>query len=297
MPYFGEIAALITALLWSGTSIAFAEASMHVGPIYVNVTRMFFALTFLTLTILFAGLSIYLSFSQIIFLAISGFIGLVIGDTYLFKAYRLIGARISMLVMSLAPAIAAIAAYLFLGEVLSTLGIIGILVTLTGIAIVVLQRRETPNVNYAVDYSGLFYAFIGAAGQAIGLVFAKLAFNTGEINGFVAAFIRILSALILLFPLVKMTKRYSQPVKKFIENKKGLLFTLTGSVIGPFLGITFSMISISHAKVGIASTLMATVPIIMLLMVRFYYKEKLSWASILGAFIAVGGIALLFLRK
>ncbi|RJQ58821.1 MAG: hypothetical protein C4517_14080, partial [Stygiobacter sp.] len=132
-------------------------------------------------------------------------------------------------------------------------------------------------------------------GQAVGLIFAKFAFNQGEINGFVATFFRVSSALLILYPIVHFTKHYVTPVKVFRANKKGLVFTIIGSFIGPYLGITFSLISISHAKIGIASTIMATVPILMLPLVRYYYKEKLSWISILGAFIAVGGIGMLFL--
>jgi drug/metabolite transporter (DMT)-like permease len=93
-----------------------------------------------------------------------------------------------------------------------------------------------------------------------------------------------------------MTKKFIKPIEKFRSNKPALIFTIIGSIIGPFLGITFSLISITYAKVGIASTLMATVPIIMLPMVKYYYKEKLSAMSIAGAFIAVAGIMVLFLR-
>lgn len=200
-----------------------------------------------------------------------------------------------MLVMSSAPAIAAVLAFFFLDEKLSPVGILGIVITIAGIALVVLQREEKPTSHYKVDYTGVFYAFLGAVGQAVGLIFAKFAFNQGEINGFVATFVRVFSALIILYPTAHLTKRYVAPVKVFRENKKGLYFTIVGSFIGPFLGITFSLISISHAKVGIASTIMATVPILMLPLVRYYYKEKLSWMSILGAFVAVAGTALLFL--
>lgn len=292
---FGELAALITAVLWSMTSIAFSEASNRVGPMYVNVTRMFFAVVYLSITIAIISAPINLSFSQIMFLVISGFIGLIFGDTFLFKAYRSIGARLSMLVMSSAPALAALLAFFFLGEKLSLIGILGIIVTIAGIALVVLQREEKPTSKYKVDYSGIFFAFLGAVGQAVGLIFAKFAFNQGEINGFVATFVRVFSALIILYPAAHFTKHYVTPIKVFKENRKGLYFTIVGSFIGPFLGITFSLISISHAKVGIASTIMATVPILMLPIVRFYYKEKLSWISIFGAFIAVAGTAMLFL--
>ncbi len=296
MLLFGEIAALVTAFFWSMTSIAFSEASKRVGPFYVNVTRMAMALIFLILTLLLMTVKINLSASQIINLGISGFIGLVIGDTFLFKAYKSIGARISMLIMALVPPISAFLAYFFLGEKLSFLGISGIFVTIIGIAIVVFKREEKPTSNYKIDYAGIFYAVIGAAGQAVGLIFAKNALNEGEINGFLASFVRILSAFIIFYPLALMTRRYKKPIQVFKDDKKALMFTLIGSIFGPFLGITFSMISITYSKVGIASTLMSTVPIIMLPMVRYYYKEKLAWSSILGAVIAVTGIAILFLH-
>lgn len=292
---YGELAALITAFLWSMTSIAFSEASRKVGSVYVNVTRMIFAFTYLSVTLIISRVSFNLSFNQIVYLVISGFIGLVFGDTFLFNAYRLIGARLSMLVMSSSPAFAALLAFIFLGEKISLIGIFGIIITIVGISLVVLQREEIPTSKYKVDWNGIFFALLGSIGQAVGLIFAKFAFNEGEINGFVATFVRISAALILILPMTVFTNRYSHPIKIFNENKKGLFYTIIGSFIGPYLGITFSLISISHTRIGIASTIMATVPIIMLPMVYFFYKEKLSWISIMGAFLAVGGVALLFL--
>jgi drug/metabolite transporter (DMT)-like permease len=245
---------------------------------------------------MFLNIKIDLSANQIWNLTISGFAGLVIGDTFLFKAFRSIGARVSMLVMALVPPISALLAFFFLGERLSILVVLGISVTVLGIALVIFKREERPASNYKIDYNGIFYAVIGAVGQAVGLIFAKYAFNEGEINGFLASFVRIASAVIIIYPMVIVTKRFREPVKVFMKDKKGFLFTLIGAVFGPYLGITFSLISITHTKVGIAATIMATVPILMLPLVHFYYKEKLSWISIAGAFIAVGGVAIIFLR-
>ncbi|MBS3946328.1 MAG: DMT family transporter [Melioribacter sp.] len=296
MPLVGEFFALLTAILWSGTSIVFTEASVRVGSLYVNITRLLLAVIYLSVTIIVFNLSINLSVTQVFNLILSGFAGLVIGDTFLFKSFQHIGARLSMLVMALAPGISAILAFIFLDEVISFIGVMGMVITISGIAMVVLQRKEKPTSNYKVDNTGIVYALIGAIGQAVGLIFAKLAFNEGEINGFVAANVRITSSIIFLYPLFLFAKRIKNPFTVFKNNNKALVLTIIGSIIGPFLGITFSLISVSHAKVGIASTLMATVPIIMLPMVRYYYKENLSWISIVGAFIAVGGIAILFLR-
>lgn len=296
MPFVGELAALITAVLWSFTSIVFTEASIKVGSNYVNIARLILAVVYLVFTILIAGLDFTVTLNQIMFLAISGLIGLVFGDTFLFKAFQHIGARLSMLIMSLVPPISAFLAFIFLGETLSLLGIIGIVITVGGIALVVLQREETPSSKYKISGIGIFYGVLGAVGQAVGLIFAKWAFMESEVNGFVASLYRILPSVIVLYPLMKFSHRIEAPIRKFAEDRKALLYTIIGSIIGPFLGITFSMIAISYAKVGIASTIIASVPIIMLPIVKFYYKEELSLKSISGAFLAVGGIAILFLH-
>jgi drug/metabolite transporter (DMT)-like permease len=296
MPFIGEIAALITAVLWSATAICFSEATHRVGPFYVNITRMVIALCYLLITFIFLDFRFDLSLRQIINLAISGFIGLVFGDTFLFKAFKCIGARLSMLIMALVPAMSALMALIFFGETVSIVGIIGMVVTIAGIILVVMRREEKPTSNYKIEYVGIIYAILGAAGQAGGLIFAKFALNEGEINSFFATFMRLLSALIILYPLASLTNRFKSPVKVFRSDKSAIVFTAVGAFIGPFLGITFSLVSIAHTKIGIASTIMATVPIIMLPMVRFYYKEKLSWISILGACIAVTGVSLLFLH-
>jgi drug/metabolite transporter (DMT)-like permease len=293
MIFIGEIAALCTALLWSGTSIVFTEASLRVSSVLVNITRLTLASVFLLLTVIIFNIPVNLSSHQIIMLVISGFIGFVFGDSFLFKSFQHIGARLGMLIMSLAPAMAAVLAYIFLDEVLSIWAIIGI--TLTGIALVVLYREENPSSNYKISKIGILYGSLGALGQAVGLIFAKIAFNEGEINGFWAAFIRVLAGTFFMIPLVFFIKQFRNPLKIFIDEKKAFLYTAIGAFTGPYLGVTLSLVAISYTFVGVAATLMGTVPIIMLPMVGFYYKEKLSWASVAGAVLAVTGIAMLFL--
>ncbi|MBN1638408.1 MAG: DMT family transporter [Ignavibacteriales bacterium] len=295
MPLWGEFAALITAVFWSGTSIVFTEASLRVGSALVNITRLFFAIILLFIVILISQLQFNLSSSQHTNLIISGIIGLVFGDTCLFKAFQLIGARVSMLIMAIAPPIAAILAYFFLDESLSIVGILGIIITIFGIAIVITQREVGTKNRGRINKVGILYALGGAIGQGVGLIFAKAAFNEGEINSFVAAFIRIVISFLVMVPFFIYRKIIQNSIKAFIKNKLALLFTLIGSVIGPFLGITFSLIAIANTQVGIASTIMATPPILMLPLVKIIYKEQLSVASILGAFLAVVGVAILFL--
>ncbi|MDP3150750.1 MAG: DMT family transporter [Ignavibacteria bacterium] len=292
----GESAALLTALLWSATSLLFSEAANRIGSLQLNINRLIFATLLLASTILLFNIDYHLSKDQFYFLGLSGIIGLVIGDSFLFKSYLYIGPRIAMLLMALSPGMASLLSYFFLGEVISPLGIAGMFITILGIALVVLEKKDGVVSKYKITPYGLFLGIMGALGQAAGLILAKMAFNLGEINGFVATFIRIFSSVIIFFPIVLIFRKYKNPIQLYKNDLKSLGFTFAGSVVGPFLGITFSLIAVSHTKVGIASTLMSTMPIIMLPMMHYIYHEKISMRGYLGAITAVAGIAILFLR-
>lgn len=295
MPYFGEIIALVTSILWSGTSFAFTEASRRIGSLQLNINRMILASIFLMIIILVAGLSTDLNLKQVEYLAVSGFVGLVFGDTFLFKAFQLIGARLGMLIMALVPAISSLLAFFFLDETLSILAIIGMAITIGGIIFVIVERSAESIPLFKSSPLGIFYGVLGALGQAAGLIIAKFAFVEGELNGFVAAFIRLSSAVIVFLPVVLLIRRYKNPVRLYKKNIPALKATLIGTILGPVLGITCSLLAIANAKIGIASTLMSLMPVMMLPIARYYYKEKLNFRSIVGAFIAVVGVAILFM--
>jgi drug/metabolite transporter (DMT)-like permease len=296
IPFFGEICGLLTAFFWSGSSIVFSAATVRVGSMLVNISRLALALCCLIPILVFVGFDAHLSHSQLLLLGSSGIIGLAIGDSFLFRAYRHIGARVAMLVMSASPAISALLAYWILDEETSVLGILGMLVTLTGIVIVVNERRIGPSHANTGITSGVLYAFLSAIAQGVSLILAKLAFLEGSINGFVAAAVRIATAFVVLLPLVAILGRLAHPFRTFAHDRKALGLTVLGSVLGPFLGISTSLMAVANTQVGVAATLMSTVPIIMLPLVRIIFKERLTGAAVGGAFVAVAGVALLFLH-
>ncbi|MBM2841573.1 MAG: putative permease super family, partial [Bacteroidetes bacterium] len=194
MPFLGELSALLTACLWSGGALAFAAAAAatkRAGSFQVNITRLILAAVYLVLLILIAGFNVNLSNTQILYLSLSGVVGLTFGDTFLFKAFHEIGARVTMLIMSIAPAIAALLAYLILGETLSTAGVLGVAITILGVSIVVTDRGGPGPEKIVLTTSGIVFAMLAAVGQGSGLVFAKIAFEEGEVNGFVATAVRI----------------------------------------------------------------------------------------------------------
>ena len=296
MNYIGEIAALATAFCWSVTSYAFTNAARRVGALQVNIDRMVLASIMLISIVGVFGVSLYLTYNQILNLVISGILGLVLGDSFLFKSFQLIGARLGIIIMAAVPVLSTILAFFFLNEIISWLGMFGMLLTIAGILIVVLERKNPEQDNISISKIGIFYGLLGALGQASGLIFAKFAFQGGELNGFAASFIRLFSASIIILPLAATFKRYKNPLSIYPKDSYSTKVIVIGTIFGPVLGITGSLIAIEYAKVGIASTLMATMPIIMLPISRFYFKEKLDWKAIIGAFVAVIGTAIIFLR-
>lgn len=293
----GEFFALATAVLWAFTSVIFTNIANKIGTFMLNFIRLFLASIFLITTILLLeGIKIP-SLYQIAMLGISGIIGLIIGDTFLFKSYTINGPRISGLIFSLNPAIGAILALILFGEVISFSGIVGILLTLLGISLVILSKKEKNNTVFKPTKLGILYAFIGALGQALGLIFVRYSTEAGEMSPLLASFIRNVIAIIAYIPMLLVLKKWKNPFKLIFSSKDVTRNIFIGSIIGPYLGVAFSLYAIAYTKIGIASAIMSSTPIILLPLSVIFFKEKLNLRAILGAVIAVTGVSFLFIFK
>ncbi|MCP4396357.1 MAG: DMT family transporter, partial [bacterium] len=238
MPFIGEISALATATLWAATSLLIAAVSSKIGSVQCNIGRMLLSIVFFLFSIVVFRLPIDLTSKQVTYLLLSAVVGIVFGDTFLFKAFQQVGARISMLIMSLAPAIAAVLAYFFLDETLSLWGIVGIVVTICGITLVVLERSVPVPGRDRITTFGIICAFLGAFGQGGGLIFTKLVFLEGPIHGIVASCIRIIAALIFLLPVAVFIQRVPNPIPLLLKDKKLTCYLMLIAFFGTFGGIT-----------------------------------------------------------
>lgn len=292
--YLGELAALAAAILWSFTGFVFSAASNRIGATTVNISRLISASAFLSLAILLSGVDYSLSMYQIFLLSLSGLIGLAIGDQFLFSSYEEIGPRYGMLLLSSNPVLSAVLGFFVLGEDLSLLGILGIAVTIGGICLVVMEDTEEGTTKFKMTRKGLFFGIMAAVCQASGLLLSKMAYEAGSLNWMVGTFARVFSSVLMMLPVV-LFARGPKIFNVFVRDRKALGLVLIGSIIGPFLGISSSFIAIMHTKIGIASTIMALPPIFMLPMSHYFHRERLSWKAIVGAFVAVGGVAMLFI--
>jgi len=300
--YFGEIAALLTAVFWTVTSMSFESAGKKVGSLSVNLIRLVIAFFIYGVVNYFRrGLFMPLDAGteRWLWLALSGLVGFVVGDLLLFQAFVVIGARVSMLIMALTPPITAFAGWMVLGEVLSPMNWVGMIVTLTGIAIVILKREKKEEVskkrrkittNYSI--AGILLAFGGAVGQGVGLVLSKK--GMGEYDAFAASHIRVITGMIGFAVILLFAKRYGK-VWKALHHKPAMKRIALGSLFGPFLGVSFSLLAIQHTQAGIAATIMSIVPVLIIPPAILFFHEKVNWKEIIGAVITVAGVAIFFL--
>jgi drug/metabolite transporter (DMT)-like permease len=294
--HIGEFAALFTAFCWTATALAFESASNRVGSIAVNLIRLLLAFIFLSLFSLFTRgmiLPFDASSSAWIWLSISGLVGFVLGDFFLFESYTIIGSRISMLIMTLVPPITALISWFMLGETMTLFNLIGMALTISGIVLVIF-KREIGEMKFSINHSlkGILFAFIGAVGQAVGLVFSKV--GMGSYNAFAATQIRIITGVIGFAIVISIWKKWRN-VGEAVKNAPAMKRIFTGSVFGPFLGVSFSLYAVQHTSAGIASTIMAIVPILIIPPSLIFMKQKVTVKEIIGAIISVGGVALFFI--
>ncbi len=263
----------------------------------VNRTRLLFASSYLMIThfILYGQiLPVHTEVTRWQWLALSGFIGLVLGDGLLFEAFVLIGARLSMLMMSLVPIISTILAWIFLNEILDLFEVIAILMTVGGIIWVIFERNHRGNLAESRNYLlGILCALGGALGQAFALITAKKGL-AGDFPALSANLIRVLTATVF-FWMIALVQGRAVSNFAFWANRTARWAIIGGSIFGPFLGIWLSMIAIKYAHIGIASTLMALPPIFLLPISYWIFKERHSWRTIVGTVLAVAGVAIIFL--
>jgi drug/metabolite transporter (DMT)-like permease len=294
--HYGEFSALLVAFFWSITALAFESASRKVGSLPVNIIRLvigFVFLSLLNLVIRGKALPVDASAHNWLWLSVSGFIGFVIGDFFLLKSFTIIGSWFAMLIMTLAPPMAALFGWIILNEHLSLISISGIIVTMLGIVIAMLHRdKESRKFTSSKPLTGLLYAFGGAVGQALGIVFSK--YGMQDYSPFAATQIRVSMGIIGLIAVISLARKW-RPVFDAIHQRKAMTHITIGAFFGPFLGVSFSLLAIRYTSTGIASTIMAMVPIFIIPASVWYFKHKITVREIIGTIISLAGVTLFFL--
>ncbi|MGQ9558951.1 MAG: EamA family transporter [Candidatus Oleimicrobiaceae bacterium] len=294
--YAGELAALATASCWAVGTTLFGEASKRVGAFTTNLLRIPMGAFLLVLTLLLSRGVMWPTWAsprQVALLTASSFLGLVLGDALFFRSVVLLGPRVATLLSTLAPPVAAVAAGAVLHEQLGGVALAGMIVTLAGVAWVVAEGSPAAEANKKkINLEGVGAGVGAAVSQGVGLVMSKLAMGVA-LDPLSATVIRVTTAVVGAW-IVALAAGRAQAGLRALRDRQALTFMIGGATVGPFLGIWLMLTSVKLTATGIASTLMATTPIIIIPVVRIAYKERPSPRAWLGALLAVAGIALLF---
>lgn len=305
MTYFGELISIGVAFSWTATALLSEFGSKRMGNLTLNVMRMSLALLFslvlfgvVTGNILPPGASL----EACGWMLLSGLVGYVIGDFCLFQCYIIIGSRFGQLFMTIAPLSAALMAWITLGQQMSVMSIVAMMVTLLGIGISVLGRGEHHKVSLKLPLNGMLFAIGAAVCQGVGLVLSKIGMNHYEPTAdmpewlvpFSANFYRCVAGVIG-FLILMYFRDGMGPLRESLHDKKGMLAAIATTIFGPFVGVGFSLMAVQYTGAGIASTLMAMTPIIIILPSYWLFHEKITWRSVIGAIISVVGVSLFFL--
>lgn len=305
MNYIGEMISIGVAFSWTATALLSEFGSKRLGNLTLNVLRMALALLFsLPLFAVVTGnpLPAGASAEAAGWMLLSGLVGYVIGDFCLFQCYIIIGSRFGQLFMTLAPLSAALMAWVTLGQQMTGMSILAMFVTLFGIGISVLGRGEHHKVSLKLPLNGVLFAIGAAMCQGIGLVLSKIGMDRYEISAdmpswlvpFSANFYRCIAGIVG-FALLMYFREGMTHLSEALHDKKGMTAALATTIFGPFIGVGFSLMAVQYTAAGIASTLMAMTPIIILLPSYWLFHEKITWRAVLGAVISVFGVSLFFL--
>lgn len=310
MQYIGEIISIGVAFSWTITAMASEVATKHLGVFIANVWRLLLAfLCSAAFMWFFTGTFVpyYADGSTWAWLLLSGVVGYFFGDWCLFNSYIWIGSRYGQLFMTLAPMAAAFAAWVALGQTLSWKALLAMAVTLAGIAITVLSKGEGNRVKFNLPWQGILFGIGAGLGQGIGLVLSKIGLDhyTAGVPAallpqmesylpFSANMIRTIAGF-FCFLIWMLLRKEGPNFMKSYKDRKGMSMLMLAVIFGPFLGVGFSLMAIQYTEAGIASTLMATTPIIILLPSWYFFHQKLTVKSVAGAVISVIGVSLFFL--
>lgn len=292
----GELAALGAAAAWAVTALAIEGGARRIGSLTVNLVRLIFGFAFLSLAgLLVRGVLLPLDATahNWAWLAVSGLVGFTFGDLCLYRAYLVLGPRLSSLMMALVPPITALIGWMALGETLTRRDLLGMTLTVVGIGWAILERGRGAEAGpLSISFAGVALGFGGALGQAVGLILSKIGMAGYDV--FAATQVRVLAGTVG-YALLFFALRWWPNVRTGIRDGKALGFSALGAFFGPFLGVSLSLIAVRETVAGVAASIMALTPVLIIPLVIVLRKERVGLGGFAGALVAVTGVALLFL--
>ncbi len=291
-----ELAALGTATCWATTGLIAADAVRALGPYWFNLLRQAFVTGLLALILTLGGGWHGLDAATVVVLALSGIIGILLGDTFNFAAVGRLGPRRAGAIFALNAPMAAVLGWAVLGEALPPQAVMGIGLTACGVALAILGRPNA-DAHRLEALSGTFWVGVvfglGAAlGQAAGSLIARPVM-IGGLDPYLASLVRVGASGLSMGLIAALPWGPARPTP---VSRHVLILTAATAVIGLLVGMTLFLYALQGSQTGIIATLSATSPVIILPLLWLRTGQRPSGLSVLGAVLAVAGLAFIFLR-
>jgi drug/metabolite transporter (DMT)-like permease len=304
-PTWGLIAATTAAFFWSISVVLYRRVGRVMPPTRLNMSKGFFAVALLGVVLavdrFVLGHSQWsLSPAMLGLMALSGVVGIGLGDTMFFAGLNRMGSRRMLLLFTINPAITVAVAWVLLNEPLSWMQMIGIAVTCGGVAWVIAERN-TKKADGHVDALGVIFGLGAASCQAAGILISRYVFEQGEMTEASSAWVRLGAASVVLVFFLPLDKVLADPggqdhhhPNQPSKTQARIMF-FAALMLGTVGGIWLMQIAIKQSdRIGVASTLLSTSPLFILPIVAML-GEHVSKRAVLGALISIAGIAMLYL--
>jgi drug/metabolite transporter (DMT)-like permease len=284
----GVFAALGTALCWAIAARLFSGIGNAFSPLTMNFWKGLISIALLSVVLIALQPALF-STNAVVWLLVSGFIGIGIGDTCFFKALQSIGDSQAVLVAeTLAPLFTALFAMAFIGEWITWQQWIGVAVVLFSVDMVIKARKRSATHIFAT--SGYLYGVGAALCQAVGAVVSRDILGSGDVDAASAAFLRLVGGMVFVVPFIAVTKTRWLPV--ITEGKRVWPAFVVATLLGTTAAIYLQMFAFAYAKAAVVQTLIAT-SALMSLGVAFVLGEKATKATLLCSVIALVGVGIL----
>ncbi len=280
------LAALAAALCWTLASLLWRRLPTSLSAVQLNLLKNLIA------TLLQLPLLVLLPWrsgpADVLLLALSGVVGIALGDSLFFAALRRLGTRRTLTLDTGGPAVTAVAAVALLGEVPRPEQWLGI--ALISLAVLLVARQRPPGAagGEKADRLGLLLALAALLCGVSGALMARAALADGSIAPLPAATIRLLAATLVLLPLLPGLPR---PGRHPRPARPRWPWLLLATLLGTSAGIALQQRALAGLPGGLAVALLSTAPV-MALPLAPLEGDRPGLLGGLAALIALAGVSL-----
>ena len=288
---------VLAAFCWAAASLISADVTRSIGGLVFNRLRLFFVSIILIIYTTIINTWSTIDFDSLDIIILSGVIGILLGDTFLFIALQKIGPRRNNILFSLAAPFTVILNIFFLGIKMSSINLFGCFIVFIGVVIAITYGSNKNNEHKWESIQGsliigVTFGILAALCQSIGLIMMKPILDAGA-DPIASASIRTtISCFLLSFTFFLKSENFiSKKPIDFLIIKKSII----SGFLGMALGMSLLLVALQKADAGIVATLSSTSPIMILFLIWILTKKIPSLGAWIGTVLAIIGTSLIFI--